>query len=239
MTGLAVPYVLVAIGALVGFLSVYPYVATAITYRHRDNGLAYILFVLGVGVWNGLFLAQYLSADPRVTLYFYSLSLVGALLAGLGWFLFAATASSTPSIPARRPVFALAATLVGVCIALTMTSPVHAAYWVADAGTPTLFAAFAPRVGFWVAVAVLVGLFSAGTALFAVAWHRSNRVRYTYAYTVAGGATVLAVVGSATLLDGGLSVAPLVAVCPATIGWLQAKRWSGFRLLRARFSSNG
>lgn len=239
MTGLDVPYVLLALGALIGLLSTYPFVATTIDYRHRDNGLAYILFVLGVGIWNGLFLAQYLSTDPTVTLYFYSLSVVGALLAGLGWFLFASTASSTPSIPARRPIFALVATLVGVAITLTMTSPVHSLYWVGDSGGSTLFAAFSPQIGFWLTVGLLVGLFAAGTALFAVPCYRGRRVRYTYAYTVFGTGTMVAIVGSSTMLQGGLSVASLVVVCLAMIGWLQAKRWSGFRMLDSWLASNG
>lgn len=233
------PYLLLGIGALLGLVTTYPYVATAIAYRHRDNGLAYILFALGVGVWSGLFAAQYLSGDPAVTLYFYSLSTVGALLAGLGWFLFASTASSTPELPARRPVFAGAAVLVGAGITLTMTSPVHTWYWVSDASGSTLLAAFVPRPGYWLHTGLLVCLFGAGTLLFGAAWRSGERVPYVHGYVVAGTATVLAVLGSNLLATGGLSVAPLVAVCLTTIGWLQAKRWRGLRLLRTRLAAEG
>lgn len=40
-----------AAGGIVAARTTDPYVATAIAYRHRDNGLAFILFVLGVGIW--------------------------------------------------------------------------------------------------------------------------------------------------------------------------------------------
>lgn len=224
---------LLGLGAILGALTTYLYVATGITYRHRDNGLAYILFVLGVGVWNGIFAAQFLSRDPTVNQYFLSLSMVGALLAGLGWFLFASTASSTPAVPAQRMIYGTTAILVGITITLVITTPVHTLYWEIDPSDPSVVAVISPKLGYWLYTGLLASLFIGGTGLFSIAWHNGESISYTRSYTIAGIATVIAVVGSNIVTPGGLSVAPLVAVCLTTIGWLQAKRWSGFQFFRS------
>jgi hypothetical protein len=214
-----------ATGAFLGALTTYIYVSTGLAYRHRDNGLAYLLFVLGVGIWNGMFAAQFLGSAPMVDQFFFSLSMVGALLASLGWFLFASTASSTPDIPAQRLVYGAAAVTVGLAITMLVTAPVHSFYWTMDA-TPSLLADFTPKVGYWVHTGLLMGLFGAGGVLFAAAWHRGERLTYTRAYVTVGGATVAALLGSHVLTPGGMTVAPLVAVGLTTVGWLQAKRWT-------------
>lgn len=221
-----VELVLLAV-AVVGVATTYLFVATAIEYRHRDNGLAYILFVLGVGVWNGTFAAQLVATDRTVEGFFLSLSLVGALLAGLGWFLFAATASSTPALPARYPVFGVASVLVGLGIALAMTTPIHDLYWQFDpaAGSAVATADFA--VGYWLHTALIAGLFGAGAGLFAAAWRDGVGGRYAYWYAVLGGLAVPAILASNILLAGALTVAPMVAVALGTVGWLQANRWTG------------
>lgn len=214
-----------ATGAVLGALTTYIYGSTGLAYRHRDNGLAYLLLVLGVGVWNGVFAAQFLSASPVVDQFFFSLSMVGALLAGLGWFLFATTASSTSDIRAQRVVYGAAGVTAGVAITLLITAPVHSLYWTMDS-QPSLLAEFTPKVGYWVHTGLLVGLFGAGSALFAAAWHRGEGLLYTRTYTLLGGLTVAALLGSHILTPGGMTGAHLTAVCLTTTGWFQANRWT-------------
>lgn len=205
-------------------ISTYPFVATAIAYRRRDNGLAYILMVLGVGVWNGMFVAQVLSDEPLVQTFFLALAVVGGLLGGLGWFLFAGTASSTPFVPNERTVYGVAAVLVGLDVALAVTAPIHDFYWVTATGTSTSFASIGPRIGYWLHTQLVVLLFAAGTVLFAVAWREGRSVEYARAYTVAGSATVFAILASNVITPGGLSIGPVMAVSLTSIGWVQARR---------------
>lgn len=222
---------LCAVGSVGAALTVYPYTATAIAYRGSDNGLAYILLVLGVGIWNAMFVAQLLDPDPVVKGFFLSLSVVGASLAGVGWFLFAGTASSTTGIPKQRAAYGGLAMLAGLNIALVITSPAHGLYWTVPADTAT-FVAIEPNPLYWLHTLFLVALFGAGTALFAEAWRAGIAVRYSRAYTIAGSITVLAIVASNVVSPGGASVAPLVAASLTTIGWLQATR--GRAVSRAR-----
>lgn len=212
------------VGSAVALLSTYPFVATAIAYRRRDNGLAYILLVMGVGVWNGMFLAQLLSDQPLVETFFLALAVVGGLLGGLGWFMFAGTASSTPFVPNERWVYGAAAVLVGLDVALAVTSPAHDLYWVPVAEAGSSFAVVAPRIGYWLHTQLLFLLFAAGTLLFARAWSAGVNVGYSRAYTVAGSATALAILGSNVFTPGGLTVGPLTALSLTTVGWVQARR---------------
>lgn len=220
-----VTWLLVA-GAIGVVISTYPYLATAIAYRQRDNGLAYIVLIMGVGFWNGMFAAQILTSEPLVESFFLSLSIVGSVLAGLGWLLFASTASSTPAIPRRRLVFGSAAYLVGIDIVLTITSPTHFFYWTvpSDPGSTWMFAVVTPNTGYWLHTQLLVLLFGAGALLFAIAWSDGIDTRYTKAYTIAGTATAAMIAGSNILLPGGVSLAPLVAALLTTIGWIQAQQ---------------
>lgn len=224
---------LMVVGGIIGVGSMYLFVATAIDYRHRDNGLAYILFVLGVGIWNGMFATQFLVTDPVVEQFFLSLSIVGALLAGLGWFLFAATASSTPDLPARRPIFGAAAVLVGVSIAIAMTTPVHGFSLQVDTAGHGPIGTVDYGVGYWLHTALIAGLFLAGAVIFASAWHGTQAGRYLRWYASLGVLTALLAVGSGGFAPPGVSVAPLIATSLTTVGWLQAKRWSGFREIRS------
>ncbi|WP_265111025.1 histidine kinase N-terminal 7TM domain-containing protein [Halosolutus halophilus] len=213
-------------GAIVAAFTLYPYIATAIGYRGSDNGLAYILLVMGVALWNAMFAAQLLDPHALVKGFFLSLSLVGASLAGLGWFLFAGTASSTRSVPRRRLAYGLAAIGVGINISLVITNPTHELYWVlpVEQSTSTVFVEIAPNLLYWLHTLQLVVLFSAGTALFFEAWRTGVASRYSRLYTIAGTGTVLAIVGSNTLIHGGLSIAPLSAASLTTVGWIQANR---------------
>ncbi|MFW6448544.1 MAG: histidine kinase N-terminal 7TM domain-containing protein [Halobacteriota archaeon] len=231
--------IVVGLLAVLVLLSTYPFGATAIEYRHRDNGLAYLLMLMNVGVWNALFAAQLLAETTLVAGFFFSLSMVGALLANLGWFLFAATASSTPRLPRRRSVYGVLAVLVGVDIALVVTSPVHELMWtVADPpGAHAGFAVVQPHLGYWLHVQLLVLLIVGGAILFAIAWERGVNRRYSSAYTITAGVLVGGLILSAVLAPGGFSVAPLLAGGLTTIAWVQANRGRVFLRLRRMIGS--
>lgn len=230
--------VTVAVGSSFAALTVYPYTATAIAYRGSDNGLAYILFVMGVGIWNAMFAAQLLDADPTVKGFFLTLSVVGASLAGLGWFLFAATASSTIEVSNSRLAYGIAALLAGLDISLVMTNPAHERYWeLLSTGGASPFVAIDPNPLYWFHALFLVALFAAGSALFAEAWHTGIKPEYSRAYTIAGAVTILAIVGSDVVAPGGASIAPIVAASLTTIGWLQATRGRAFSTIRSWLGS--
>lgn len=222
-----------AFGGVLAVVSTVPYTLTAIDYRQRDNGLAYLLLVIGVGVWNLMFVAQLLSPDPVVEVFFLGLSVVGAIQSGLGWFLFATTASSTSTVLDRRGVYAAAGILGGLDIVLAVTSPVHAFFWQTAAATDGMgFATIVPGIGYWLHTGLLLALFGAGTGLFADTWRRRTELRFARAYAFAGAATVLAVLGGSVLAPGGFGVAPIVAMSLTTIGWIQASRGRPFAWLR-------
>jgi len=235
MAGTRVLVLLVVSVSVLFVFSTYPYLATAITYRRRDNGLAYIVFIMGVGIWNGTFAAQV----PFVEAYFLSLSMVGALLAGLGWFLFASTAGSTPRVPRHRSVYGALGAVIGASIALAGTTPVHSTYWHSTVSPgPVPFATVVPAVGYWVYTLLLVGLFGSGTLLFAVAWRRRVDVVYTRVYAAVGAVACVSLVASNVLLPGGATLAPLAAGCLSTTGWIQAQRKSPSHPLPVRWVSD-
>ncbi|WP_255682059.1 histidine kinase N-terminal 7TM domain-containing protein [Natrinema sp. SYSU A 869] len=217
---------MLATGAVLVVLTTYPYLATGIAYRDRDNGLSYIVFLMGVAVWNGLFAAQVMDPRPIVKGFFFSIATLGAVLAGVGWLLFASTASSTPSIPYQETVYRVVALLAGLEIALAITNPAHALYWeIASSSSDSLaFTVIEPNVGYWIHTAFLVALFGAGTILFGLAWRRETDIQYTRSYAIAGGATTVAIIGSNIFFAGTASVAPLVAGSLTTIGWVQAQQ---------------
>lgn len=223
-----------AIAAIGVVLTTIPYALAAINYRQRDNGLAFLLLVAGVGVWNLMFVAQLLSPEPVIGSFFLALAVVGAVQAGLGWFLFASTASSTVDTLSRRDVYAAVSILSGIDIVVAVTAPVHEFYWqlpTATTGTRG-FVAIQPEFGYWLHTALLVVLFGAGTVLFADTWYDQPEAVYPRAYTVAGVATIIAIVGSNIFALGGLSVAPIIVVSLTTIGWLQASRGQPLAWLR-------
>lgn len=226
---------LLAVGAIAAVLTTIPFLLAAIDYRQRDNGLAYLLLVAGVGVWNAMFVAQLLSTEPVIDVFFLALSVVGAVQAGLGWLLFASTASSTLDVLDRRDVYGLVSVLSGLDIVLAVTAPVHTIFWrlpTASTGVAG-FAAVEPEWGYWLHTGLLVVLFGAGTALFAETWRRESVGGYPRAYTIAGSATVLAVLGGNLLAPGGLGVSSIVAVGLTTTGWLQASRGEPLAWLRS------
>lgn len=224
-----------AAGAIVVSLLSIPFLLTALDYRQRDNGLAYLLLVSGVTVWNAMFVAQLLSEEPMVKVFFLSLSIVGAVQAGLGWLLFASTASSTVDILDRREVYLLVSVLGGLDIGLAVTAPVHDVFWNHDTvAADTLgFATVEPAIGYWLHTLLLIGLFAAGTALFANRARGHTLTTFPLAYTVAGSATILAILASNVLAPGGLGVASIVAGGLTTVGWLQASRGNPLVWLRS------
>jgi len=226
--------VLLIAGAGLIVLTTYPYLATGIAYRNRDNGLSYILFLMGVGVWNGLFAAQALDPRPIVKGFFFSIATLGAVLSGLGWLLFASTASSTPLLNRRRLVYHATALLAGIDITLAITTPTHSLYWTATSASSVslAFANLSPDIGYWLHTVFLTALFGAGATLFAVAWRNGTDVAYTRLYTIAGFATAAAILGSSLVLPGTTSLAPLAAGSLTTIGWVQAQQKRYFQLPR-------
>lgn len=225
---------LLAIGALGGVLTTIPYSLAAISYRRRDNGLAFLLLVSGVGIWNLMFVAQLLSPEAIIGLFFLALSVVGAVMAGLGWLLFASTASSTPEILSRRAVYAAISVFGGIDIVLAITAPVHAFFWQLATTSlgPQGFPAVQPEIGYWLHTGLLLVLFGAGTALFVSTWRGQAASPYARAYTVAGTIMVVAIVGSNLLAPGGKGIASIVAISLTTIGWLQASRGDPLDWLR-------
>ena len=220
--------------SFVALVSTVPYGLTAIDYRRRDNGLAYLLLVIGVAVWNLLFVAQVLSSDPLVDVFFLALSVVGAVLAGLGFLLFATTASSTSGALDRRAVYATVGVLGGLDIVFAVTAPVHPFYW--SLPTPplaaTVFAVVDPGTGYWLHTAFLGVLFLVGMGLFADPWRSDPGDRFLLGYVVAAGTTAVAVVASNVLAPGGLGVGQVVVLGLTTVGWLQAARGEPLAWLR-------
>ena len=212
-----------------------PYLVAAIEYRRRDNGLAYLLLVSGVGVWNAMTVVQLLTPDPVVKVFFLGLSVVGAVLAGLGWFLFATTASSTDQDLNRSWVYAAVSVLGGVDIVLAVTTPVHDLYWIASTGAPTGFAVITPAAGYWLHTGLLGGLFAAGAWLFLGSWQRGTNVAYSRAYAVVGTLTAFVLVLVSIVAPGGIALAAITAAGLTTIGWVQASRGSPIARLRAAF----
>jgi len=230
-------YTILSLGAIGAVLSTIPFGITALEYRHRDNGLSYILLVSGTAVWNGMFAAQLLGPDLRVKEFFFSLALVGSLLTGLGWFLFASTASRTSFVLDNRLVYGVIAVISGIDITFVVTSPVHSVYWHLPEAMSRSdgFAVITPQIGYWLHIGFLASLFVAGTLLFAGAWESQQGLPYTPAYTVAGFGIVIVLVGSAILVPGGLSLAPPLVVSLTAIGWLQAKQTRVLESVRAAF----
>lgn len=212
-----------------------PYALVGIEYRNRDNGLAYLVFVIGLGLWNGMVFLQLLSSEQRVKIFFLGLSVVGAVLAGLGWFLFASTAGVTSGLLARRDVYATVAFLGGVDVILAVTTPIHMLFWApsADPGPPFGLAAVDLTVGYWLHTVFLAGLILAGTGLFWQRWRRGSESPYPRIYSVAGVTTVAVLLAGNLLAPWGLAVAPVVAVTLSTAGWFQASREQPFQWIRS------
>lgn len=215
-----------AIAAIAVVISTIPFAMAAISYRDRDNGLAYLLLVSGVGIWNAMFVAQLLSMEPLIQAFFLALSVVGAVLAGLGFLLFATTARSTSDYLSHRGVYGTAGVLGGLDIVLAVTAPVHQVYWrlLPPDTTAISFAAVEPGIGYWLHTGLLVLLFGVGAALFLDARQGSIGDIYSLAYVVAGVGTAFAVIWSNAMAPGGVGVASIIAVSLTAVGWLQASR---------------
>lgn len=227
-----------AIAGIAVVLSTIPFTIAAISYRQRDNGLAYLLLVSGVGVWNAMFVAQLLSNEPLIQVFFLSLSVVGAVQSGLGFLLFATTASSTPTFLSRRLVYAVAGILGGLDIILAVTAPVHDFYWTIRLASPNTigFAIIEPGIGYWLHTGLLVVLFGAGVVLFWYAWLDWRANRYLLGYVIAGAVTLLGILISNVLAPGGFGVGSILAGSLTAIGWLQASRGQPLAWIRGVIS---
>lgn len=221
--------VVLLFAAGVVFLSTYPYLVTAFQYRQRDNGLAYILFVMGVGVWSGFFIGQAIDPDGLIKGFFFALATVGATLAAVGWFLFASTASSTPVLPRIRLIYGGIGFLAGLNITFIVTTFTHSLYWsIPTSGpVPSRFAEIDPNIGYIIHTVFIAGLFLAGAAMFFSAWRSKVDTEYTLLYVAAASILSIAVVISNLAFVGGASLAPIVAGCITTVGWLQAREKLG------------
>lgn len=113
-----------AVAAIAVIILTVAYAISVMGYRERDNGPAYLLLVAGVGIWNAMLVAQLLSTEPWTKAFFLVLSIVGVVQAGLGFFLFANTASGTPSYLSRRDIYATFSVLAGLNIVFAVTTPV-------------------------------------------------------------------------------------------------------------------
>lgn len=215
-----------AVGAVAAGLTTIPFGLVAISYRHRDNGLAYLLLVLGIGIWNAMFVAQLLSLNPEIQGFFLALSVVGAVLAGLGFLLFATTASSTSNALSRPDLYAALGVVGGLDIVFAVSAPLHSFYWrVVDVELATIsFAPVDPGLGYWLHTAFLVLLFCGAAGLFLNSWRAGPGNRYSIGYVAGGIATALAIAAGNVLAPGGIAVGSLLAVSLTTIGWLQASR---------------
>lgn len=231
------PVVLVLATVAVGIaVSTVPFVVSAIDYRHRDNGLAYLLLVLGVGVWNGMYATQLLTADPLVEGFFFALSVVGSVLAGLGFLLFATTASSTPDSLDRREVYAAVGVLGGIDIVLAVTTPAHGLYWQVRPGASAAleFASIAPGIGQWLHTLFLMALIGGGVFVFADARRQDPANHYLTVYVVAGSLTALGALASTIVAPGGIAFGAVLGGGLTATAWLQATRRRPLRIVRDR-----
>lgn len=217
---------IIAIVAVAAALSTIPFGLVAISYRRRDNGLAYLLLVLGIGIWNGMFVAQLLSSDPEIQGFFLALTVVGTVLAGLGFLLFATTASSTPNYLSRPDLYGTLGVLGGLDIVFAVSAPLHSFYWeVIDMVLTTRgFAEVAPGLGYWLHTAFLVLLFCGGAVLFLNSWRAGPRNLYSLGYVAGGIGTAVSIAAGNVLAPGGIAVGSIMAVGLTTVGWLQASR---------------
>lgn len=225
-----------ALAAIVVGISTVPFVMSAIDYRHRDNGLAYLVLVLGVGIWNGMFAAQLLTGDAVIEGFFFALSVVGSVQAGLGFLLFATTASSTPDYLSRRDLYAVVGVLGGLDIVLAATAPAHSLYWsvLPRASDAIGAAAVAPQLGYWLHTMLLVAFIGAAVVLFADARRLDPENEFLKMYVTVGTITILGIVASNVVLPGGLAVGAVLSGGLTALGWMQATSGRPLALIRNR-----
>lgn len=220
--------------AVLGVISTVPFALAAIDYRQRDNGLAFLLLIIGVGIWNLVFVSQLLSSDPMIGVFFLSLSIVGAVLAALGWVLFATTASSTSDVLHRRSFYTTVSIVGGIDIVFAVTAPIHTFYWnhLSASVDNSGFVTIQPEIGYWLHTIFLAVLFGIGAALFALTWLRGPTTLYARAYTISGSIVVVSIVVSNMVIPGGFDPTPIAAILLTTIGWVQATRGQPVRWLK-------
>lgn len=213
------------LAGLASLVAVGPGLRTAIAHRESDNGLSFGVLAIGVAIWGGAAAFRPFTQEPMTQAYFFLLSLVGASVAGLGWFLFASTAHSTPATLGRPAVYAGVALVVGANVGLVVTTPIHGLYWGGVAEITTAFGtnAVLPTTGYWAHTLLVAGLFAAGTWLFARSEAPPRDRRYALAYAGCAAASALGVVGSNVAVPGSEVVTPVVAAGLIAVGVAQAR----------------
>ncbi|VTT85989.1 hypothetical protein DM2_2027 [Halorubrum sp. DM2] len=214
-----------ALGAVASLVAVGPGLRTAIAHRESDNGLSFGVLAIGVAIWGGTAAFRPFSPEPMTQAYFYLLSLVGASVAGLGWFLFASTAHSTPATLSHPAVYAGVALVVGANVGLVVTTPIHGVYWDGIAETATAFGtnAVVPTTAYWAHTLLVAGLFAAGVWLFARSRGSRRDRRFARAYAGCAAAVALGVVGSNVAVPGSGAATPVVASGLLVVGVVQAR----------------
>lgn len=214
-----------ALGALAALVAIGPGLRTAIAHRESDNGLSFGVLAIGVAIWGGTAAFRPFSPEPMTQAYFYLLSLVGASVAALGWFLFASTAHSTPATLGHPAVYAGVALVVGADVGLVVTTPVHGLYWGGMAETATAFGTnpVVPTPAYWAHTLLVAGLFAAGVWLFARAQGSRRDRRYARAYATCAAVVAVGVVASNVAVPGSGSVTPVVASGLLVVGVVQAR----------------
>lgn len=229
MTPSAVSVGSVLVGIVAAGVAAGPGIRTALSHRGSDNGLAFGLLAGGVVIWTLTGVGQLLAHEPLIQTYFLLLSLIGASVTSLGWFLFASTARSTPTQLSQRLIYLGVALAVGLNVGLIVTIPIHELYWrgLADAasmGEPSL-RAVAP--GYWIHTLLIAGLCLAGSWLFANAMGTHQDRIHGVAYASCGIAvTVSILMGNVTTPGSGM-LAPILAAGLVCIGIRQATPYGG------------
>lgn len=216
----------VVLGAVAAIAAGGPGIWMAITHRESDNGISFGVLALGVVIWNVACVFQLLTQEAIVQTYFLILSLVGASVTGLGWFLFASTARSTSDVLSLRSIYVFIALAVGLNIGLVVTTPLHELYWSGLSDTTTAFGTttIVPTTSYWLQTFLVAGLFLAGVWLFAKSNGSRQDRSHGLAYALCGICVTVIVLMSNLMTPGTGILAPVLASGLVSIGIVQAHR---------------
>lgn len=148
----------VIVGVAAAGVAAGPGIRTAITHRRSDNGIAFGILAVGVAIWTVAGVCQLVAQETIVQTYFLVVSLVGASVTALGWFLFASTARSTPERLSRRSIYAGVALVIGLNIGLIATIPMHDLYWSGVTSGSTEATRGGVETGYWAHTLLVAGL---------------------------------------------------------------------------------
>lgn len=226
MTPSTVGWLSAVVGVLAAVAAGGPGILTAISHRESDNGLSFGILAVGITMWNVTAVSQLLAQETIVQAYFFLLSLVGASVAALGWFLFASTASSTPEILSQRAVYSFVALAVGLNVGLVVTIPMHNLYWSGLLDSPSLFgtAFIVAGTSYWLHTFLVAGLFLTGGWLFAKSNGSQQDRSHGLAYAVCGITVTVTILMSNSMTPGTGILAPILASGLVCIGVVQSYR---------------